>query len=122
MKKWLIPNVIAISLLIIFLVLFNYRGTPAESNIFIEAFSLTGLFVLFGAGIVFVDQTGILNIAVFGVKKFLSFFKKPNPENQLPNTFYEYNEIRNSRDKVNLWPSIITGLIYIVIGMLIYLI
>lgn len=121
MKKWLIPNLINIGLFGLFLLLFSLRGVPAESNIFIESFSLSGLFVLFGAGIIFVDQTGILNIAIYGVKKFISFFKKPNPENPLPDTFYEYNEIRSSRDKINLWPTIITGSIYVIIGMIIYI-
>lgn len=121
MRKWLVPNIFAIIIFIILLLLFNNRELPYEGGMFIDAFMLTGFFVIMGSLIIYVDHQGVFNIVTYGFKKVLRMIQR-HPAEDFPESYFEYSEIRNSREKIILWPTVVTGIIYLTIGFIIYFI
>lgn len=120
MKKWIAPNVIALILLAVLVLLLRGKETLYQGSYFVDAFSISGFFLLIGTGFVYVNTHGVFDIVVYGVKKIIYAVKK-KPDD-FPNSYFEYNDMRKERDKIILWPAVVVGLIYIIIGLIIFFI
>ena len=76
MKKWIVPNVFAIIIFGVLALILSKRESLYAGSIFVDAFMITGAFLLMGAGIVAIDQEGTFDILSYGVKKIARFLKK----------------------------------------------
>jgi len=121
MKRWLIPNIFAIIILGVMFLIFHNRELPYEGGMVIEAFTLTGFFVIMGAMIIYIDKAGVFNIVIYGFKKVFRMIQR-NPSEDFPATYFEFNEKRKAREKITLWPTFTVGAIYITLGFVIYFI
>ncbi|MCK9536049.1 MAG: DUF3899 domain-containing protein [Bacilli bacterium] len=121
MKKWLVPNIVAVLIFIFIILLSVKKNLPYQGGMFVDAFMITGFFLWMGAGIIYIDQEGVFNIISYGVKKLFRVFKKDKSDD-FPETYFEYNELRGTRKPIKIYPFLIVGTIYFLVGLLIYLI
>lgn len=121
MKKWIVPNVFAIIIFGVLALILSKRESLYVGSIFVDAFMITGAFLLMGAGIVAIDQEGTFDILSYGVKKIARFFKK-NMDDNFPKSYQEYVEMRRGQKKIMLYPTVLVGAGYLLIGLIIYLI
>lgn len=121
MTKWIVPNVIALLIFAFLVLLLKDKPMLYEGTFLVDAFVITGFFIWLGAGIVFIDQEGVFDIAIYGLKRFVRLFKK-SVDDDFPDSYYDYSEGRKSRKRVTLYPTLIVGTVYVLVGIIIYLV
>ena len=99
--------------IIIFLSIFFARFKI--DHFVIDAFSITGVAMLLYASMKFVISAGAFNVLGFWFKKFTDFFRRTPKYNF---KYYDYIEMKKENEKPLLWPTIIIGCIYFVVGMI----
>lgn len=85
----------------------------------IDAFTLTGVVFLLFASLRFVISEGVFNSIEWSIKKITDFFRR------VPKYNYKYHDfivIKEEKDKPLLWPTLLIGAIYLVIGLVMIII
>jgi hypothetical protein len=85
----------------------------------VDAFTITGVFLLLLALATFVSNEGVFNAVTWGFGKIFDMFRSV-PKNNLK--YFEYVEAKREKDKIFLWPTVIVGTVFFLVGILIYLI
>jgi hypothetical protein len=119
MKKWIVPNVIAIIIFSFIMAVTANKPTPYPG--IVDAFMITGAFLWMGAGIVYINQEGAFDIVIYGVKRIVRIFKK-YVDDDSPKSYYEYVDTRRGQKKIILYPTILVGTVYFLVGLIIFLI
>lgn len=122
MKKWLVPAIMAVVIFTLLFFAFRNREFPYPNAVWVESFTLSGVFLLFGAGFIIIDSFGAFDVAAYGVKKIFRVFKKPDVNDDFANSYFEYKVARNEREKVPIFPIFFVGSVFLLIGLLIYFI
>ncbi len=84
-----------------------------------DSFSVTGVIMLGYAAIKFIASEGMFNILGFFAYKLVNTFKR-NPQTNYK--YYEYVEMKNGEAKPKLWPTLIVGAVYFIIGLILSLV
>jgi len=121
MKKWIVPNVFAIIIFGVLALILSKRESLYAGSIFVDAFMITGAFLWMGAGIVYINQEGAFDIVIYGVKRIVRIFKK-YVDDDSPKSYYEYVDTRRGQKKIILYPTILVGTVYFLVGLIIFLI
>lgn len=121
MKKWIGPSVAAVLVFTGLFFAFKDREFPYENAVWVESFTLTGIFMLFASAFIVIDRFGAFDVAAYGVKKIVRIFKKVDAHDDFPSSYFEYKEQRNDREKASILPLFLPGVLFLLIGILIYL-
>lgn len=121
MKKWIGPSIVAVLIFVGLFFAFKDREFPYENAVWVESFTLTGIFLLFGSAFIVIDRFGAFDVAAYGVKKIFRIFKKADAQDDFPTSYFEYKEQRSDRDKAPVLPLMLPGIVFLLIGILIYL-
>lgn len=110
LKKLIVPGIITI---IIWALLFFLRmGEPYYA---LEAFWITGIFMLLQAFIYWITNEGIFYGLSWSMGKILDMFRR-NPK--YPMKYFEYVQMKRERPKLDIWPTFIIGIIFFLIGLI----
>lgn len=121
MKKWIGPSVLSVLIFVGLFFAFKNREFPYENAVWVESFTLTGIFMLFGSAFIVIDRFGAFDVAAYGVKKIFRIFKKAAVNDDFPTSYFEYKELRNEREKAPILPILLPGVVFLLIGILIYI-
>ena len=85
----------------------------------VDAFQCSGaITALFGA-VLLVSSLGAFDFLIYGIRKFLTMLFPVN--SRLQKTYHEYVEYKNEkRTTFFMWPWLIVGLLFLLIGTIIY--
>ena len=108
-KKLLTPTIISIAL---FLVLFFARY--GIDHYVCDSFFVTGFILVLFGGMIFVSNNGTFNLITYGTKKFIGLFKK---ESNFKLKYHEYVLLQEEKEKADVWPTLVVGLVYLAIGI-----
>lgn len=84
-----------------------------------DSFSITGIVVLGYCAIRFVASEGVFNVLGFWGTRFINMFKRGPKTNM---KYYEYVAMKQGETKPILWPTLVVGGIYFIIGLIISLV
>lgn len=112
----LITN-LAISILLFFTIFFMRLGID---HYVADSFSVTGILMLLFAALKFVAAEGVFNILGWGFKKIVDVFRKnPHYRNM---RYHDYVEMKQAEEKMILWPTLLVGCVFFVVGLILSLI
>lgn len=81
-----------------------------------DCLSITGFLMMGYAGLVFVAHEGTFNIVTYGFMKFFDMFRK-NPHVTV--RYEEYVLIQKDKTKSPVWPILVIGILFLVVGTII---
>ena len=114
LKKFIYPIVLAI---IIWSVLFFARiGADYYA---LEAFWLTGIFLILQSLLFWVSSEGVFNTITWGFGRLFDSFRSRPKYNM---KYFEFVELKKEKKKVSPWPSLIIGGLFFIIGLVWWLI
>ena len=117
LKKILISLLIHLGIgIFIFLVVFFSR--LGIDHYVADSFSVTGIVLLGYCAIKFVAGEGIFNVLGFWFHKFINMFKR-GPKTNLK--YYDYVAMKKEEEKPILWPTLLVGGIFFLIGLILSL-
>jgi len=114
LKKFIFPGIIAI---VVWSLLFFLR--MGETYYALEAFWITGIFLLLQALIYWVSNEGAFYIIVWGVGKIIDMFRKTP---KYPMSYFEYVEAKRENRKLDVWPTLSLGAVFFMVGLIWWLI
>lgn len=110
LKKFIFPGILTI---IIWSLLFFLR--MKEPYYALDAFWLTGIFLLLQALIYWVTNEGVFNAINWGFGKIIDLFRAVP---KVPMKYFEYVEAKRDKPKLSVWPSFTIGIIFFLVGII----
>ena len=110
--------------IVLFLLLMLTRGgfsaeDPAEQwRIICDALFVPGILLMAVGLILFVSDGGVFDMLKFSLQKALSVFMTRKKREGLPDTFYDYKEMRDARPRAKVGYLLAVGAVFIVLAAL----
>lgn len=106
----------AIAILLFFTIFFARLGID---HYVADSFSVTGILMLLFAALKFAASEGVFFIVGWSFKKIVDAFRKvPKYKNM---KYHDYIEMKQEEERMILWPTLVVGAIFFIIGLIISL-
>ena len=105
-----------ISILLFFTIFFSRLGID---HYVADSFSVTGIMMLLFAGLKFASSEGVFYIFGWSFKRLSDIFRK-NPK-YTSMKYHDYIEMKSEEEKMLLWPTLLVGGVFFIVGLIISL-
>jgi len=90
-----------------------------ETYYALEAFWITGIFLLLQALMYWVTNEGVFYTITWSIGKIIDMFRRTP---KYPMKFFEYVEMKRDKPKLDVWPTLSIGIVFFSIGLIWWLI
>lgn len=118
-KRKIIVSLIVNSVIAVLLFLTIFFSRLGVDHYVADSFSVAGILMLLFTGLKFASSEGVFYIFGWSFKRLGDIFRK-NPK-YVGMKYHDYIEMKSGEDKMLLWPTLVVGLVFFVVGLIISL-
>ena len=118
-KRRILVSLIVNAVIAILLFLTIFFSRLGIDHYVADSFSVTGILMLLFTGLKFAASEGVFYILGWSFKKIADAFRRePKYRNM---KYHDYIAMKNEEEKMILWPTVLVGAVFFIVGLIISL-